>query len=82
MAIFVISGRICVKIKSQLALNPNAREQVNHKINTSLRMFINRFHGDFPPHRHTDIEIIMPKEAPYKVICSNQTYMNDILYII
>ena len=83
-AIFVIYERICIKMKSQLALNPNAREQVNHKINTSLRMFINRFHGDFPPHWHTDIEIIMPKEAPYKVICSNQTYnveIGDILMI-
>ena len=65
-------------MKSQLALNPNAREQVNHKINTSLRMFINRFHGDFPPHWHTDIEIIMPKEAPYRVICANQTYNVEI----
>ena len=71
-------------MKSQLTLNPNAKEQVNHKINTSLRMFINRFHGDFPPHWHTDIEMIMPKEAPYRVICANQTYeveIGDILMI-
>ncbi len=71
-------------MKSQLTLNPNAKEQVNHKINTNLRMFINRFHGDFPPHWHTDIEIIMPKEAPYRVICANQTYeveIGDILMI-
>ncbi len=71
-------------MKSQLNLSASARENVNHKINTSLRMFINRLHSDFPPHWHTDIEIIIPKEAPYKVICSNQTYdveIGDILMI-
>ncbi|MEE3470295.1 MAG: AraC family transcriptional regulator [Butyrivibrio hungatei] len=62
----------------------STKENVRHKINTSLRMFINRLHADFPPHWHTDIEIIWPKEAPYKVICANQTYhveIDDILLI-
>ena len=71
-------------MKSQLVLTASAKENVNHKINTSLRMFINRLHSDFPPHWHTDIEIIIPKQAPYKVICSNQTYdvqIGDILMI-
>ncbi len=62
----------------------HTKEIVQHKVNTSLRMFINRYHGDFPAHWHTDIEIIWPKEAPYKVVCGNKTYLvevNDILII-
>ena len=62
----------------------DAKEHVQHKVNTSLRMFINRLHADFPAHWHTDIEIIWPREAPYKVICGNQTYyveVDDILLI-
>ena len=71
-------------MKSQLKLNANAKEQVYHKINTNLRVFMNRLHSDFPPHWHADIEIIMPVGAPYKVKCSNQTYdvaIGDILFI-
>ena len=71
-------------MKSSLDLNSSAKEHVNHKINTNLRMFYNRLHTDFPPHWHTDIEIILPKEAPYKVVCANQTYdveIDDILLI-
>ncbi|RKM57198.1 AraC family transcriptional regulator [Butyrivibrio sp. X503] len=62
----------------------STKESVQHKINTSLRMYINRMHVDYPPHWHTDIEIIWPKEAPYKVICGNHTYnveIDDILMI-
>ncbi|MCR5772010.1 MAG: AraC family transcriptional regulator [Butyrivibrio sp.] len=65
-------------MKSPLVLNSNAKEKINHKINTNLRMFINRLHSDFPPHWHTDVEIIWPKGAPYKVICGNQIYHVDI----
>lgn len=71
-------------MKSPLVLNSIAKEQVDHKINTNLRVFINRLHSDFPPHWHSDIEIIMPLGAPYKVICANQTYnveIGDILFI-
>ena len=71
-------------MKSHLVLTSSAREQVNHKINTNLRMFINRLHSDFPPHWHTDLEIILPKGAPYKIICSNQSYdveIGDIILI-
>lgn len=71
-------------MKSQLALNANAKEQVNHKINTNLRVFMNRLHSDFPPHWHADVEIIMAVGAPYKVKCANQTYnmeIGDILFI-
>ena len=50
------------------------KESVKHKINTSLRMYINQEHTDYPPHWHTDIEIIWIKESPYKVVCGTQTY--------
>ena len=71
-------------MKSQLALNANAKEQVDHKTNTNLRVFVNRLHSDFPPHWHTDVEIVMPIGAPYVVKCANQTYemeIGDILFI-
>ena len=71
-------------MKSQLDLSFSAKEKVNHKVGTNLRMFINRLHSDFPPHWHTDIEIIIPKEAPYRVVCGNQAYdveIDDILMI-
>lgn len=53
------------------------KESIRHKINSSLRVFINRLHANFPPHWHNDIEIIWAKEAPYKVICGNQSYFVD-----
>ena len=65
-------------MKSELTYVKGAKESIRHKINTNIRMFINRLHSDFPPHWHTDIEVIIPMEAPYKVICSNQKYFVDI----
>lgn len=61
-------------MKNQYA---DCEESIRHKINSSLRVFINRLHANFPPHWHTDIEIIWAKEAPYKVICDNQSYYVD-----
>ncbi|SDA75933.1 AraC-type DNA-binding protein [Butyrivibrio sp. INlla18] len=71
-------------MRSDLDLAACAKENIQHKVGTNLRMFINRLHTDFPPHWHNDVEIIWPKEAPYKVVCSNQTYdveIDDILLI-
>lgn len=71
-------------MKSQLVLSASAKELVNHKINTNLRVFFNKLHSDFPPHWHADVEIIIPIGAPYRAICSNQTYdveIGDILFI-
>lgn len=71
-------------MKSSLELNKRAKEQINHKVYTNLRVFVNRLHTDFPPHWHTDVEIIMPIDAPYKVKCANRTYdveIGDILFI-
>lgn len=62
----------------------SSKEQIQHKINTNLRIFVNRLHANFPPHWHTDIELIWPKDAPYKVICGSRTYyveVGDILLI-
>ncbi len=55
----------------------NARESVKHRINTNLRMYINQEYTNYPPHWHTDIEMICPTEGNYKVICGNQTYNLD-----
>lgn len=71
-------------MKSELVLNASAKEKVNHKINTNFRVFNNRLHSDFPPHWHSDVEIIIPKGAPYKIICGDQTYdvaIGDIIMI-
>lgn len=68
-------------MKSQIS---DSKESVKHKINTSLRMYINKEHTNYPPHWHTDVEIICPKVSGYKVICANQTYLleeGDILFI-
>lgn len=71
-------------MKSSLVLTSSAKEKIKHKINTNLRVFVNNLHSDFPAHWHADIEIIMPIEGPYKVICANQVYnveVGDILFI-
>ncbi len=62
----------------------NSRESVQHKINTNLRMYINQEETNYPPHWHTDIEIICPREGTYRVVCGTQTYNlaeGDILLI-
>ena len=68
-------------MKRQMA---GAKESVQHKKNTSLRMYINKEHTNYPPHWHTDVEIIYAKESDYKIICGNNTYYleeGDILVI-
>lgn len=71
-------------MKSDLQLVETSKEQIHHKVNTSLRVFVNRLHSDFPPHWHPDVEIIRPLAAPYKIACSTHTYVvevGDILII-
>ena len=61
-----------------------ARERVPHRFNSNLRMYINKIDADFPPHWHTDIEIIHPTVGSYKVICGSRQYyleQGDILLI-
>ena len=61
-----------------------ARESVPHRLNTNIRMYINEIDADFPPHWHTDIEIIYPTVGTYKVNCQSRSYFleeGDILLI-
>ncbi len=59
-------------------------ETVNFKENTNLRLYDNNKYEDYPPHWHTPLEIIMPTESTYKVICCEHTFVlreNDIILI-
>lgn len=59
-------------------------ETVNYKANTNLRLYHNTEYEDYPLHWHTPLEIIMPTENDYTVICSNHTFhlnTGDILLI-
>ncbi len=71
--------------KFQMRLeSSSARESVPHIINTNLRMYIHREEIDYPPHWHTDIEIIYLAEGTYKVVCGTHSYFlnkGDILLI-
>ena len=61
-----------------------ALERVPHRFNTNLRMYINQIDADFPPHWHTDIEIIYPTVGTYKVNCGGRSFFleqGDILLI-
>ena len=61
-----------------------ARESVPHRFNTNIRMYINKIDANFPPHWHTDIEIIYPTEGTYRVNCGAHPYYleeGDILLI-
>ena len=71
-------------MRSQLEMVSGSKEKIQHKINTGFRVFLNRMHTDYPPHWHTDMEIIWAMDAPYKVVCHDRTYMvevGDILII-
>ncbi|MBR6159118.1 MAG: helix-turn-helix transcriptional regulator [Lachnospiraceae bacterium] len=62
----------------------SARESVPHIINTNLRMYIHKEKIDYPPHWHTDIEIIYLTAGTYKVTCGAHSYYleeGDILLI-
>lgn len=64
-------------------LNGN-KETVNYASNTSIRLYNNDEHEDYPVHWHTSLEIIMPTENIYTVYCNNVEYIlqeGDILFI-
>jgi AraC-like DNA-binding protein len=64
-------------------LNGN-KETVNYASNTSIRLYNNDEHEDYPVHWHTSLEIIMPTENIYTVYCNNVEYVlqkGDILFI-
>ena len=58
--------------------------EIVHYDKKDIPLYIREGHlSDYPnysaiSHWHTDIEIIWPKEAPYKIICSSQAYNVDI----
>lgn len=59
-------------------------ETVNYKQDTNIRLYDNVQFEDYPTHWHTPIEIIMPIQNNYTVICSNHEIHlreNDILII-
>lgn len=47
-------------------------ETINYKQSTSIKLYDNDEYEDYPAHRHTNPEIIMPTENIYTVECYNQ----------
>lgn len=59
-------------------------ETVHHKRETHLRLYINDECEHYPPHWHTDMEILCPLEGDYRAVCENREYVlhpGDILLI-
>ena len=59
-------------------------ETVNYKADTNIRLYNNKEYEDYPTHWHSPIEIILPTENDYSVICGNHEFnlrQGDILII-
>lgn len=59
-------------------------ETVNYKVDTNIRLYDNTQYEDYPTHWHSPIEIILPTENNYSVICGNHEFnlrQGDILLI-
>lgn len=52
----------------------NRRENIEYEHGNSFRLFVNNEVENYPPHWHTDLEIIMPLENNYTVILDKTTY--------
>ena len=50
-------------------------ETVNYKKDTQMRLQINDWYENFPPHWHTPFELIMPIKSTYTVRCCNTEYI-------
>lgn len=50
-------------------------ETVNYRENTSLKLYDNDECENYPPHWHTQPEIIMPTENIYTIECCDQTHV-------
>lgn len=50
-------------------------ETVNYRENTTLKLYVNNECEDYPPHWHTQPEIIMPTNNIYTIECFDQTYV-------
>lgn len=60
------------------------RENVNHSEGNEFTLYVNREVENYPPHWHTDLEVIMPLENTYTAILDKKTYIlepGDILII-
>ncbi len=59
-------------------------ETVNYKKDMQMRLYNNDEAENYPPHWHTQIELIMPTENTYRVVCGEEDYMireGDIMII-
>lgn len=59
-------------------------ETVNYKQDMQMRLYNNDEAEDYPPHWHTPMEILMPTENTYRVICGGKDYLlqeGDIMLI-
>lgn len=60
------------------------RENVEHAKGNSFRLYVNQEVENYPPHWHTDLEIIMPIENIYTAVLEKNSYVlepGDILII-
>lgn len=49
-------------------------ETVNYKKDMQMRLYNNDEAENYPPHWHTQIELIMPTENTYRVVCGEKDY--------
>jgi AraC-like DNA-binding protein len=59
-------------------------ETVHHLSRTHLKLYMNDECEHYPPHWHTDMEVLCPTEGTYCAICEGATYhldTGDILFI-
>ena len=59
-------------------------ETVHHRSETHLRLYLNDEWEHYPPHWHTDMEILCPTKGSYRAVCEGTTYdlaTGDILLI-
>lgn len=60
------------------------KENVEHTDNSGFRLYMNTEAENYPPHWHTDLEIIMPLKNTYTAVLENKSYIlnpMDILII-
>ena len=72
------------EFNNMLAELHGRKENVEHSGNSSFRLYMNREVENYPPHWHTDLEIIMPLENNYTAILDNKSFVlhpEDILII-
>lgn len=72
------------EFNNMLAELHGRKENVEHSGNSSFRLYMNREVENYPPHWHTDLEIIMPLENNYTAILDNKSFIlhpEDILII-